>query len=123
MRVGNRDVLIGGETHRMGQQAFDPIGVDPHTVVIADVESVNRGFSKQDEEELIRIFNTAMRDAANKSPDEATRIRDAALLKARPQPEFHANAAAASVVLVVLTLTLNAIAIAIRYRARKSIKW
>jgi hypothetical protein len=53
-----------------------------HTVALIDSESVNRGFGKSDEDELIRIFDTAMRDAARKPADEATRIRDAALLRA-----------------------------------------
>lgn len=53
-----------------------------HTVVLIDTESANRGFGKGDEDALRGFFDAAMRESAGKPPEEATRIRDAALLKA-----------------------------------------
>jgi hypothetical protein len=53
-----------------------------HTVVLADEETVNRGFGKTAEGAVRKIFDTALREAAKKDGDEKTKHRDAALLKA-----------------------------------------
>jgi hypothetical protein len=53
-----------------------------YTVVLLDEETVNRGFGKADEGALLKIFDTALREAAKKEGDERTKHRDAALLKA-----------------------------------------
>ena len=52
------------------------------TVVLADEETVNRGFGKTSEGAVLKIFDTAMREAAKKDGDEKIKHRDAALLKA-----------------------------------------
>lgn len=53
-----------------------------HTVVLADEETVKRGLRKADEEEVRKIFDTALRESAKLAPDKRTEARDAALLKA-----------------------------------------
>ena len=53
-----------------------------HTVVLADEETVNRGFGRTSEGAVLKIFDTALREAAKKDGDERTKHRDAALLKA-----------------------------------------
>ena len=52
------------------------------TVVIADEETANRGFSRTTEGAVVKIFDTALKEAAKKEGDERTKHRDAALLKA-----------------------------------------
>lgn len=52
------------------------------TVVLADEETVNRGFGKAAEGAVLKVFDTALREAAKKDGDEKTKHRDAALLKA-----------------------------------------
>ena len=53
-----------------------------YTVVLADEETVNRGFGKTTEAAVQKIFDTALREAAKKDGDERIKHRDAALLKA-----------------------------------------
>jgi len=53
-----------------------------YTVVLADEETVHRGFSRTTEGAVQKIFDTALKEAAKKDGDEKTRHRDAALLKA-----------------------------------------
>jgi uncharacterized protein len=52
------------------------------TVVLADEESVNRGFGKTSTEAVQKIFDTALREAAKQEGETRTKTRDAALLKA-----------------------------------------
>lgn len=52
------------------------------TVVLADEETVNRGFSRTTEGAVFKIFDTALKEAVKKEGDERTKHRDAALLKA-----------------------------------------
>jgi hypothetical protein len=52
------------------------------TVVIADEETANRGFSRTTEGAVLKMFDTALKEAAKKEGDERTKHRDAALLKA-----------------------------------------
>lgn len=52
------------------------------TVVLADEETVKRGFGKAAEGAVFKIFDTALKEAAKKDGDEKTKHRDAALLKA-----------------------------------------
>lgn len=52
------------------------------TVVLADEETVKRGFGKAAEGAVVKIFDTALKEAAKLSGDEKTKHRDAALLKA-----------------------------------------
>lgn len=51
------------------------------TVVLADEETSNRGFNRTAEGAVLKIFDTALREAAKKDGDEKTKHRDAALLK------------------------------------------
>ena len=53
-----------------------------HTVVLADEETVNRGFGRTSEGAVLKILDTALKEAAKKEGDEKTKHRDAALLKA-----------------------------------------
>lgn len=53
-----------------------------YTVVIADEETAKRGLTRSDEDEVRKIFDTAMRESARLEPDKRTEVRDAALLKA-----------------------------------------
>ncbi len=53
-----------------------------YTVVLADEETVNRGFGQTSSGAVQKIFDTALKEAAKKDGDERTRHRDAALLKA-----------------------------------------
>jgi hypothetical protein len=53
-----------------------------YTVVLVDEETDNRGFSRAKKEELRKILDTGLKDAAKKDGDERTKLRDAALLKA-----------------------------------------
>ncbi|MBN9121072.1 MAG: hypothetical protein J0I06_18290 [Planctomycetes bacterium] len=53
-----------------------------YTVVLADEETVNRGFTREAEGAVQKIFDTALREAAKLNGDEKTKHRDAALLKA-----------------------------------------
>jgi hypothetical protein len=53
-----------------------------YTAVLADTETVNRGFNKTAEGAVHKIFDTALKEAAKKEGDERTKHRDAALLKA-----------------------------------------
>ena len=52
------------------------------TLVLADEETVNRGFGRAAEGAVAKIFDTALKEAAKLDGDEKTRHRDAALLKA-----------------------------------------
>jgi uncharacterized protein len=52
------------------------------TVVIADEETVKRGFKQADSDEVRKIFDTGLREAAKLDPDKRTEARDAALLRA-----------------------------------------
>ncbi len=52
------------------------------TVVLADEETVNRGFKKTAEGAVVKIFDTALKEAAKLDGDEKVKHRDAALLKA-----------------------------------------
>lgn len=52
------------------------------TVVLADEETTKRGFSKTSEGAVLKIFDTALKEAAQKTGDEKVKHRDAALLKA-----------------------------------------
>jgi hypothetical protein len=53
-----------------------------YTVVLADEETVNRGFGRPAEGAVQKVFDTALKEAAKKEGDERTKHRDAALLKA-----------------------------------------
>ena len=53
-----------------------------YTIVVADEETVNRGFGRTAEGAVQKIFDSALKEAAKKEGDERTKHRDAALLKA-----------------------------------------
>lgn len=52
------------------------------TLVLADEETVKRGFGKTAEGAVVKMFDTALKEAAKLDGDERTKHRDAALLKA-----------------------------------------
>lgn len=53
-----------------------------YTMVLADEETAKRGFGKTAEGAVVKIFDTALKEAAQKTGDERVKHRDAALLKA-----------------------------------------
>jgi hypothetical protein len=78
-----KDWAIAAAQAQRAKGPFVLICMKPgYTVVIADEETVKRGFTKSEEDEVRKIFDTALRDAAKLDPDKKTEVRDAALLKA-----------------------------------------
>jgi hypothetical protein len=78
-----RDWAVAAATAQRSKGPYVLICVKPGwVIVIADEETVKRGFSKTKEDELRKIFDTALREAAKQEGDTKTKTRDAALLKA-----------------------------------------
>jgi hypothetical protein len=78
-----RDFAKSLATKDRAKGPFVVICVKPgYTVVLADEETVNRGFGRPAEGAVQKMFDTALKEAAKKEGDERTKHRDAALLKA-----------------------------------------
>lgn len=78
-----KDWAIAAATAQKAKGPYVLICMRPgFTVVIADEETTKRGFKQADSDEVRKIFDTALREAAKLEADKRTEARDAALLKA-----------------------------------------
>lgn len=78
-----KDWAIAAATAQKAKGPYVLICMRPgNTVVLVDEETLKRGFKKADSDELRKIFDTGLREAAKLDPDKRTEARDAALLKA-----------------------------------------
>jgi hypothetical protein len=78
-----RDWAIAAATVQKAKGPYVLVCMKPGlTVVLADEETVKRGFTKAKEDEVQKIIDTAMRESAKQEGDARAKTRDAALLKA-----------------------------------------
>jgi hypothetical protein len=78
-----KDWAIAAATAQKAKGPYVLICMKPgFTVVITDEETAKRGFKHTDSDEVRKIFDTALREAAKLEAEKRTEARDAALLKA-----------------------------------------
>ncbi len=78
-----KDWAIAAATAQKAKGPYVLICMRPgYTMVIADEETVKRGLTQADSDEVRKIIDTGLRDAAKLEPDKRVEARDAALLKA-----------------------------------------
>lgn len=78
-----RDWAIAAATAQKSKGPYILICMKPGwTMVLADEETVKRGFGKSHEDELRKIIDTGLREAAKQDGEARTKTRDAALLTA-----------------------------------------
>jgi hypothetical protein len=78
-----RDWAVSAATAQKSKGPYVLICMKPgRTVVLADEETTKRGFGQSKEDEVLKIFDTAMRESAKQDGESKTKTRDAALVKA-----------------------------------------